>query len=415
MKKIVLMLLFFVFLLSLSSCHNDNTSDAEDKSTVSSGEEETASEEDKIKNSVLDLMQTSELQKDPTELFSHFAGDFQITNFTVSQDRINSIKRKEAVTLVDSGVLRYYGVEAAGHMFYAADYAQESEVVGVLALAADASKASTIFTVFGLDTSALYTATTDNSKAEALTSDMLTVSEDKKLCQFDKAYVDAIAEKLCETMGFTGSVKSSFMNKYTGSGIYSVAENQVTFDIQIKDNQIGSIHQIMKYAIDDEDKVYVYSYMKYSNANLGIKTPIVTEIECKDVVYRDNDPVSATIKMKNSSQSSFKDGGVTVKVIDDIETTFRLDCTNLDTRSATVTRKKKTTETALGETYTYNSSLSLLLDLGKSGSQFRFTKKEENETTISLIANKVTFSASPAIVTPQRVTNVITAYINKHF
>ena len=171
---------------------------------------------------VLDLMKMSESQKEPTDLFAHFSGDFQITNFTSSQDGIKSIKRKEEVTLVDAGPLSYYGIEAAGYMFYAADYAQEAEVIGGLSLSADDSKASTIFTFFEIDTSALYTSTTDSAETKALTADMLSVTEDKAYCQFDKAYIDTLAEVLCETMGFTGSTKSSFMNKYTGSGTYYI-------------------------------------------------------------------------------------------------------------------------------------------------------------------------------------------------
>lgn len=425
MKKLLSIVILLALIVSFASCNNTQEPSSSDNSTSSStvseekteafDEDNTLSEEDKIKNMVLDLMKMSESQKDPTDLFAHFSGDFQITNFTSSQDGIKSIKRKEAVTLVDAGSLSYYGIEAAGYMFYAADYAQEAEVIVGLSLSADDSKASTIFTVFGIDTSALYTSTTDSTEAEELTADMLTVTEDKAYCQFDKAYIDTLADVLCETMGFTGSTKTSFMNKYTGSGTYSVAENQVTFDIQINDNQIGSIHQIIKYAVDNDGKVYAYSYMEYSNAALGITTPIVAEIECKDVVYRENTPISATIKVKNTSESSIRDGGVTVKFVDNIETTFDLDCTDLASRSATAICKKKRVETAMGESWTYNYNFSLSLDLGKSASQFQFTEKQNNETITSLKANKVTFSTSPSIVTPQRVTNKITAYINKNF
>ena len=407
MKKLLSVVLLIALIMSFSSCKDNQEPSRNDGNTLS--------EEDQIKKAVLDLMQTSETQQDPTDLFAHFAGDFQITNFTSSQDGIQSIKRKEAVTLVDAGSLRYYGIEAAGYMFYAADYAQETEVIGSFPLSADASGASTIFTVFGIDTSALYTATAVEDKPETLTADMLTVSDDKAICEFSKSYVDTIAEELCKTMGFTDAMTASFMEKYTGSGIYSVAENKVTFDIQIKDNQIGTIHQIIKYAIDDEKKVYVYSYMEYSNASLGISTPIISEIECKDIVYRENTPISATIKLRNTSESSIRDGGVTVKFADDIETTFNLDCTDLDSRSATATCKKKRTETAMGESSIYNFTFSMSLDLGKSSSQFQFAEKQNSETLNSIKANNVTFTSSPPIVTPQRVTNKITAYIDKFF
>ena len=138
MRKLLSIIILLALVMSFASCNNTQEPNNSDNSTLSSttteentdpsSEDDTLSEEDKIKNAVLDLMKTSESQKDPTDLFAHFAGDFQITNFTSSQDGIKSIKRREAVTLVDAGLLCYYGIEAAGNLFYAADYAGEAEV-----------------------------------------------------------------------------------------------------------------------------------------------------------------------------------------------------------------------------------------------------------------------------------------------
>ena len=411
MKRFCLILLILSLLISASACQSDNDSSVTDESgNVISGNDAALSEEDKIINTVLNLMESFETQKDPTDLFAHFAGDFQITNFS-SKNGVKSIKRREAVIFADTVDSDYYGIEAAGYLCYASNYNQRAEVIADFALAADAPKASTIFTAFGIDTSALYTASKDNSKPIALTADMLTVSEDKATCTFDKTYIDAFAEEVCKTLELMGSKKTSFMSKYTGSGIYSVKDNKVTFDIKLKDNQLGSIHQIVKYAIDTEGKVYAYSYFEYSNSSLGINIPIIAEIECKDVVYRDNEPISATIKLKESSTNKFKDGGVDVKIATTAETTFKLDCTDLDSRSATVSRKTKNVESALGESSTYNYTHSLSIDLGKSTSQFQLTKKDDYSTTYSLTANKVTFAKSPAIVTPANVTNEIANYV----
>ena len=395
---------------------DEETTIPEETSTAPTDEEETLSQEDSIKNAVIDLMTNGKSQKDPAELLAHFSGDFQITKFTSSQDGIQSIKRREAVTLVNAGTHRYYGIEAAGHMFYAHDYNRKAYMAGNFPLSADAPHASTIFTVFGIDTSALYTGDTDEEDAAApLTADELTVSDDKAYCEFSKEYVDGMAKEICKTMGFSDAVTSSFLEKYTGSGIYSVAENMVTFDIQIKDKQIGTIHQTSKYAVDPDGLVYVYSYMKYSNALLGIRTPIIVEIECKDVEYRDNEPIRATIKLNTSSESSFRDGSVTVKLLDQIETTFRLDCSDTDALSASATCKKEQTEKAMGDSWTRNLTLSLSLDLGRSSSQFQYTQRQDKETLCSLKAKKVTFSESSPIVTPQYVVDEITAYIDEHY
>lgn len=57
----------------------------------------------------------------------------------------------------------------------------------------------------------------------------------------------------------------------------------------------------------------------------------------------------------------------------------------------------------------------MALDLEKPTAQFQFTEKQDGETSNSGKANQVTFSTSPSIVTPKRVTDRITSYINEHF
>ena len=118
MKRLLSIVILLALIMSFASCNNTqepsgsnnstSSSSTPEENTEPSGEDNTLSEEDQIKKTVLDLMKMSESQKDPTDLFAHFAGDFQITNFTSSQDGIKSIKRKEAVTLVDAGSLSYY-------------------------------------------------------------------------------------------------------------------------------------------------------------------------------------------------------------------------------------------------------------------------------------------------------------------
>lgn len=446
MKKLLSFALLIALLASFPACKDDREPNPADSSTVAPGTEETIpvdrettategtdsdsdsttassdsgdvlSEEDQIKNRVLDLMEASETRTDPAELFAHFTGDFQITKFSSSSNGVQSIKRREAVTLVNAGSYRYYGIEAAGHLFYAGDYnSREAYLYGALPLSADAAHASTIFTVFGIDTGALYTgATVEEDATEPLTADMLTVSDDLTSCELEKSYVDALAEEICRAMGFSSSQTSSFLRKYTGSGIYSVAENTITFDIQCKDSRLGTIHQISRYGINGDGKVYAYSYMEYSNQSAGISTPVITEMEWTDVVYRENEPIRGTVNFNTSSRRSFRDGSVTVKIKEQVETTFRLDCSDPAARSAHATRKVSQTETVRGETMTYTSKFSLSLDLGKSSSQFQFTERRDNENVTSLKADRLEFDTSSAIVTPQRVLDVITEYIDKNF
>lgn len=414
MKKLFSVVLLFAIILSFSSCQEEPKLDSDNSNTSSS-----VNEDDKIKKAALDLMADS--RKDPTELFAHFTGDFQINNFTSSKDGVKSIKRKEAVTLVNAGSLNYYGIEAAGCLFYAADYNKKSEVVACLPLSEDGSDFSTIFTVFGIDTSSLYTGADEEDDEDEYdelqpTADMLVVKEDKSGCDFTKSYIDKLAKMLYKTMTIkelTGATKASFMENYSGSGFYSVAENKVTFDIQVVDDKIGTIHMIIKHAIDKDGKGYQYFYLEYSNADLGITTPIIAETEFKDVVYLEDTPVSATIKMKTSTPSNILYGDVVIEQVENIEATFDLDCTDLDFRSATATYNKEQIQTAMGNSTTSVFNYSMSIDLGKAISQFKFTQKQDGETLNYLEANSLTFATSTPIITPDRVVNVITDYIEQ--
>jgi len=86
----------------------------------------------------------------------------------------------------------YYGIEAAGHLFYACDDNGTAQRCTVVALSQDAPEYSTVFTVFEIDTTPVYGSETDDASPK-LTAEMLTVSEDKKKCSFSKKYIDELA------------------------------------------------------------------------------------------------------------------------------------------------------------------------------------------------------------------------------
>lgn len=426
MKKIISFLLAISFLLLVCSCNSlqttdsqESTTDSQESTTDPNKSENTVDKESEIKQTVLKLMQDSEKQEDPASLFSYFDGDYEISNFTKSMDAIKTIKRKNAVSIVSASGLDYYGVEAAGFLFYVADHNLGSEVIGVLPLQTDMSHKSTIFTAFGIDTGALYGIEAEEDDIE-LTEDMLTVSEDKATCTFSKNYLDEMAAFLCESLGYAESQTNAFLNKYTGSGVYSVSDNKITFEIKLQDTSLGNIHQISSYSVDKNGKVNAYSFMEYSNPSLGMNTPVKAEISYKDVVYNDNKPISATIQVNSVADTSYQDGNYYgapyITSTTTTKMTFTLDCSNADAPKGVAVSEKTSTESYQGESWTTKSTVNLSVDLSKSSSQFVHTEKRDGEIVSELKANKVTFatpSSFPAV--PQRVTNCITNYIYKHF
>lgn len=415
MKKFYIYILIFCFVFLACSCVNNDNSRLPDASENDQGTAEVNS----IKESVLKLMSDSESQQDPAILFSHFDGDFEISGFTSSMDNIKNIKRKNAVTVVSAANLQYYGVEAAGFLFYAADFRGESEVIGVFSLQNDAPQTSTVFTAFGIDTGVVYTNDSNEEPIE-LTAEMLTVSEDEKTCTFSKQYVDQLATVICDALGYTESQKDTFMEKYQGSGVYSVEENKITFEIKLEDNSLGNITQITSYSVDADQNVNAYSLMEYSNPSLGINTPTKVEIHYQNVVYQDDLPVSATISVNCVSDASYYDGNYQgapyITATDTINATYTLDCSDQACPKGSALYEKTTESSFKSEKWTNKTTLRMSVDLSKSSAQFSFTEISDGETVNTLKANKVVFatpSGFPAV--PQRVTNSITNYINKHF
>jgi len=160
--------------------------------------------------------------------------------------------------------------------------------------------------------------------------------------------------------------------------------------------------------------------MEYSNPSLGIKTPVKSEVDYRNVVYKDDLPVSATIQVYSFSDASYYDGNYQgapyISATNTTKVTFTLDCSNTDAPKGVAVSEKTMKESYQGESWTNKTTLNLSVDYGKATSQFAFTERRDGETITSLQANKVTF-ATPASFSavPQRVTNCITNYVNKMF
>ena len=377
---------------------------------------------DDVKARVIKLMTESNERQDPSTLFSFFDGDFSVSDITGKTEHgetIRSIKRKGAVTQVSTSIMTYYGVEAAGFLFYADDYQGEAGVYRVLPLDADAAELSTIFTVFGIDTSAFCGGDSDDTMP-TLSPDMLTVSEDLSTCTFSKDYIDTIAREICEAMSYNAAQTADFLKKYQGSGTYSVAENKLSFEISLNDRALGNLHQLSTVSVDAEGRVSTTALMEYSNPSKGIAVPIVSEVSFRDVVYREGVPVSATISLRSTadvsySEGSYPHGPYLITATEEVNSTFVLDCTNPSAPKATATSKKVRVESCEGDSMTTTQLLSLSIDQSSS-THLTFSEIFNGHPDASMTAGRLEFATPASFPTvPSRVTNAITKYINDNF
>lgn len=404
----VLICLLLVFAVLLCSCNTDDGKKENQTPPIS--------EEDQIKQGVIDLLAHIESKKDPTMLFESFDGDFTVSGVTSSNESITSIKRKAAVTEVFTNYgLMYYGVEAASFLFYAVYDQGYSEVVAALNLMADNSAKSTIFTVFGIDSSLVYgMEDEDDEPMPELTLDAITLSEDRKTCTISRDYLSKLAEEIADGMDYSKSQKKKFLEVFEGSGVYNVEKNELVFEISVDNSSLGKISQTMTLSVDKEERVNVKVVSAMSNPSLGILTPVTNTLEYRNVVYDGENPVSATINTSYSMSNEIYVGGEVgyIESQETVKSSFKLDCTNKNKPIASASSQKTTKETEMGHTFTYQTSLTLNLDMTKTTSQFSFVERRDGAVASSVKANKVTFGTPSGFqAVPQVVTNAITDYI----
>lgn len=424
MKRFLSVLLSICLLILFCSCNDNGVSSLEElevdepskKTEEPSKKTEEPIDEEQIKKTVMQLMEHSEMQESPASLFSYFDGDYEISDFARSNIGINSVKRKNNASLVSTYGVKYYGVEASSSLFYVSENGGYYDFLGFVPLHANVGQKSTIFTAFGIDTSVIYGTEDEEYDEIALTEKMLTVSKDGKTCTFSKDYIDEMVKIICEELEFTDEQKDTFLDKYEGSGVYSVKDNKITFDIKLEDATLGNIRETVSYSIDKDGKVNYSTFAEYSNPSIGIDYPYSIEINYNNVLYKDNKPVSAVIQYKTTEDYSYYEGSALVKATATVSSTFRLDLSDAQHPYATALKQTTQEESYKGQTWTYRSQVNVTVDLGKATSQFTFSQNEDGETVTSLVADKVKFSTPYDFPTvPQGVLDCITNYINSNF
>ena len=424
MKKIIIALVMIVgLMLVLGSCFNDSEVAGETTAHLEPEQEaETLSEEEQIKKNVLDLATKMKELKDPAELFSYFDGDYEISGLTTSYtNETFNFSRKDSVLYAVGNNNKYYGVDADGYIFYAADYGSSSEVIATLFSEAEDASKSTIFTAFGIDTGSVYDSSDSDEEDPEITEDMLTVSEDKKTCEISKSYTDELMRFFCETLELDEKQIDGFMKNYNGSAVYYVDKNEIVVDITFGNSDLGNFHVKMSYSFDEYDQTLgTYMLFEYSNPAAGITTPFVNELTYSDVVYKGVEPISATIKVKTVTDESYYDGNYYgapyIEAEETVTTTFKLDCSDGARPKCTANKESVWKENYQGQMLNVKYTWTMAVDLGKQSSQLTYAWKENGEIVYSLRASKVTFATPVSFPqVPARVTNAILDEVQNMF
>jgi hypothetical protein len=278
-------------------------------------------------------------------------------------------------------------------------------------LNSSASDKSTVFTVFGIDSSGVYNSEPATPDPE-LTLDMLSVDEKKNIVVISKSYLDELAKAICSSFGFNQEYTETFLNEYKGTGEYSPEGKKLTIEIKFKHDTLGSIIQKNTLKIDKDQKVSVVNSFYYDNPILGLDRPIQYQISYNDVVFQDKTPVSATIIMSMNTPAPNYYSRDSASWISDI-VKFTIDVSDKSAPKADASLDRTTYR---GEFITGRKECKLSIDLGKTDSQFSFGHywyiDDQNKLCYtSITANKISFSTPEQFeAVPQSVTNAINSF-----
>ncbi len=310
MKRLLLLALALCLALSfaLTSCTPEDaydsdtqapdTSDSDAPDTVDPLVEKT----EQIKADVLAHMADDD-REDPMRLFDYFLGDYTIGSITSTDDygaAVESVWQKDGVCVIEyRDGHRDYSLVRNGYVFKLTEQGGNTAVVSVTSYDAADSHIPSIFDDFGVGINAIYSPDDGEDTPEpVLTEDMLTVSDDFAECKFSEAYMEEVTDMLLDAMGLDAAQKAEFKASGSSTGIYTVADNTVTFTITGKHPQLGDMTMTVKHADKGEDGYEFSQKMEYTISAEGVTIPTSNEMIMRSVKYDGDKVVSADFESR---------------------------------------------------------------------------------------------------------------------
>lgn len=371
-----------------------------------------------IKQRVIAIMtDESGNKEEPESIFEHFCGDYVIPIFGNSGDStmFNKVYQKDGITVNEySDGIREYTAVKDGYIFTVVEQNGSFRLYDMVEYEDADSHVPSIFDDFGIDISMFYdkgdsSSSDEDTEEPELTADMLTVSEDLKTCAFSDAYMKEIVRLFGRSQDKTDTELEEFVKNATASGVYSVEENSVTFEISAKDDTTGNIDTIVVYSENTESGINLTMKIDYDIMSEGMTIPMSIEMSYRNVKNDGDKVVSAEFEMKMSMEMVMEILGLKYESEVTSVSTYSLSVENKNAPSLSVRASSVDTTTEGDVTERVESNITLDCTFGGDMS---YVVSENGEVTTRIDGKNIALSAEGESI-PAKVYELINAELAK--
>lgn len=313
MKKLLSLLLVFSLLLSLSllSCEK-KTEKPKDEGEEKEPTREITAEEKAIFDDVIFIMEDDTY--DTNEFIAKFFCDFsidQINTPDLPYSRIYKIGDVVALENLNGETTYQKVIDGKLHHVYRTNdgaklYLEKSEEYPY-------SYPLSVFTVFGIDMSQVYSASEPEQDEPMLKYEDLYLSEDKKSVTFSDDYLEDLAKYLCVSLDPSEKEMKEFLKNMKAEGVYTIDDETVKFTIEGKFKTLGEIKLEASYTQKDGKPSEISMTMSMSVDQDGV--PITTTIEhnISGMTYAESGELKhLVVQTKSTTEYQVEQNGVTV-------------------------------------------------------------------------------------------------------
>ena len=259
----------------------------------------------KLKKLVTDLINSDNDYESPSTIISEFMFDYGFEVVNENNDlalSLESISERQ-------GVKTYKYVN--GDALYEANrdgvqvvISQKDGVLNVERVASNPGYYPSLLCDFGIDISLLYNekevSAPDPEFIPVLTEDMLTVTDDLKNVCFSDEFMRSYAEFFCKSQGYSQKETETFMESYTGSGVYHVPTNTVTLTVGGYDSRLGDITYTAEQKDGELDNGGVLTtILDYKMMLYGMEIPYEVKLTYLGFEYSDGKPVRGLFDLQS--------------------------------------------------------------------------------------------------------------------
>lgn len=249
-----------------------------------------------------------------------------------------------------------------------------------------------VFTVFGIDMSQIYSTDAPEKEEPKLTYDNLELSKDKKSVIMNEDFLSDLAEFLCSSLEPSKEEMKAFLKDMTSEGVYTINDETLKILIEGKFKTLGEIKIEATYTQKDNKPETISMIMTMGVEQEGIPVTVTMGQKVSGIKYDDNGEITSLVFETNSTtEYQVSQNGITIDYVTKSDGTYRFSLVDLATKIIDIRVTTDTTASYLGQT----QSSKAILWVSTKGDKLYYNLSSENV---------INFTVNFSFGTPQNVT-----------